>query len=64
MSQFRNKTEAQQAIQDMEDRAGKAVALAAYFDAGSPKAREHLGRSAECRAEARRIRALLHTLPD
>jgi hypothetical protein len=54
-AQFRNKAEAQQAIQDMERRE------AVNSHRGSKVCDE---RAAQYRAEAARIRALLPTLPD
>jgi hypothetical protein len=61
MSQFRNKTEAQQAIQDMEKRAGAADRRRTWFGRDSECERQN---AANYSAEAGRIRALIHTLPD
>jgi hypothetical protein len=62
--QFRTKTEAQQAIEDMAGRADAAVALAAYYDACSTASAEHIRRATAYRTEAARLRALLPTLPE
>lgn len=59
----KTKADATQAIADMEGRADAAVALAAYYDACSTASAEHIRHATNYRAEARRIRALLPTLP-
>jgi hypothetical protein len=60
-AQFRNKAEAQQAIQDMERRAQAAEKRRTWFGRDSESERRNV---ANFSAEADRIRALLHTLPD
>lgn len=62
--QFRNKAEAQQAIEDMGKRAQRAgmVGVLSALCGGAVNAVEE--RVSEYRAEAARIRALLPTLPD
>ena len=59
MSQFRSKSEARQAIQDMESRA-RSFQMQMNF----PGSTRNEDRAASYRAEAARIRALLPTLPE
>jgi hypothetical protein len=66
-AQFRNKAEAQQAIQDMGERADKAEARAEEHSAPQFAgfiAHGYMADARNYRAEAARIRALLPTLPD
>jgi hypothetical protein len=66
MSQFRNKSEAQQAIQELKASAAQSDAWSKEMDAGGAwrTARDHRRDAREYRAEAASIRALLPTLPD
>lgn len=64
MSKFKTKAEAQQAIQDMEDRAARCVRQAARMDVNDAARSIWREDAAQYRAEAARIRALLPTLPE
>lgn len=64
--QFRNKAEAQQAIQDMKKRVAQSEFWAKEMNAAGAAriARDHRRDARDYRAEAARIRALLPTLPE